>query len=86
MQLLLSHSLIFKYHEMLAKVHTFFTMKIPSKWELQQIKFNDSSDIDFEDFMNLCKKCTVKLYSLLVIDKTLASDNPLCFRHLLECL
>ena len=50
------------------------------------IKFNDSSDIDFEDFMNLCKKCTVKLYSLLVIDKTLASDNPLCFKHLLECI
>ena len=26
--------------------------------------------------MNLYKKCTAKSYSLLVIDATLASDNP----------
>ena len=35
--------------------------------------------------MNLCKKCTVKPYSFLVIDATLASDNSSCFRkNLLE--
>ena len=28
-------------------------MKIPNKRELQQITFNQSSYIDFEDFMNL---------------------------------
>ena len=50
-------------------------MKIPNKRELQQITFNYSSDIDFKDFMNLYKKCTVKPYSFLVIDATLASDN-----------
>ena len=50
-------------------------MKIPNKWELQQIAYNHSSDIDFEDFMNLCKKCTAKPYSFLVIDATLALDN-----------
>ena len=33
----------------------YFTMKIPSKQELQQISFNHSSDIDFKDFMNLYK-------------------------------
>ena len=30
--------------------------------------------------MNLYKKSTVKAYSLLVIDATLASDNPLHFK------
>ena len=57
-----------------------FIMKISNKRELQQIAFNPSSDIDFKDFMNLYKKCTAKPYSFLVIDATLASDNPQCFR------
>ena len=30
--------------------------------------------------MNLYKKCTAKPYSILVVDTTLASDNPLRFR------
>ena len=35
--------------------------------------------------MNLYKKYIAKLYSFLVIDATLASDNPLSFRkNLLE--
>ena len=35
--------------------------------------------------MNLYKKCIAKPYSFLVIDTTLASDNPLRFRkNLLE--
>ena len=38
------------------------------------------SDTDYEDFINLYKKCTAKPYSFLVIDTTLASDNPLRFR------
>ena len=55
-------------------------MKNLNKQELQQIAFNQSSDIDFRDFMNLYKKCTAKPYYFLVIDATLASDNPLRFR------
>ena len=55
-------------------------MKIPNKWELQQIAFNHSSDIDFKDFINLYKKCNAKSYSFLVIDATLASDNLLLYR------
>ena len=39
----------------------YFVMKIPNKRELQQIAFNHSSDIDFQDFMNLYKKRTAKL-------------------------
>ena len=41
---------------------------------------NHSLDIDFKDFMNLSKKCTTKPYSFLVIDATLASDNPSRFK------
>ena len=55
-------------------------MKIQNKRELQQTAFNNSSDIDFQDFMNLYKKYTAKPYSCLVIDTTLASDNLSPFR------
>ena len=58
----------------------YFVMKLPSKRELQQIAFNHSSDNDLQEFMNLYKKCTAKPYSFLVIDTTVASDNPLRFR------
>ena len=60
-------------------------MKILNKQELQQIAFNHSLHIEFKDFMNLYKKYFPKPYSFLVIDTTLASDNPLHFRlNLLE--
>ena len=55
-------------------------MKIPNKGELQKISVNHSSDIDFQDIMNLCKKCTSKPHSFLLIDITLASDNSSFFR------
>ena len=58
----------------------YFIMKIPNKQELQQIASNNLSDIYFKDFMSLYKKCNSKSYSFLVIDATLASDNPLRFR------
>ena len=58
----------------------YFVMKIPNKRELQQIDFNHSSDVDFQDLTNLYKKCTVKPYSFLVIHTTLASDNSSRFR------
>ena len=59
----------------------YFVMKIPNKRRLPQTAFNKSSDIDFQDFLNLYKKCTEKPYSFLVIDTTLASDNSLHFRR-----
>ena len=58
-------------------------MKILSKREVQQITFNHSSDIDFQEFMNLYKRCTAKLHSFLVINTTLASDKFSCFRNFL---
>ena len=57
-------------------MHFFSVMRIPNKRELQQIRYNHSSDIDFKDFLNLYRKCTEKPYSFLVIDATLTSDNP----------
>ena len=60
-------------------------MKIPNKRELQQIALNHSSDIDFKDFIKVCKYYPAKSYSFLVNDATLPSDNPLRFRqNLLE--
>ena len=60
-------------------------MKTANKRELQQTGFHHSSDIDFQDFMNLYKKCTKKPYSFLIIDNSLASDNSSRFRkNLLE--
>ena len=58
----------------------YLVMKIPNKQEIQQIAFNNSSDIDFRDFINLYNKCTAKPYYFSVIDATLASDNPENFR------
>ena len=54
-------------------------MKIRTKQELQQISINNSSDIDFKDFMHLYKNILKNLF--LVIDTTLTSNNPLYFIH-----
>ena len=59
----------------------FFLMKIPNKRQIQQIALNHSSDIDFKDFIKICKKCTKEPYSFLVNDTTLQSSDPLRLRH-----
>ena len=43
----------------LNSTHYFF-MKIRNKQEVQQTAFNDSTDIDYQKFMNQYKKCTFK--------------------------
>ena len=60
----------------------FFTMKAPNKIELQQIALKHSSNIDFKDFMEIYKKNTAELYSFLVNDTTLPSDDPLRLRKI----
>ena len=63
----------------------YLVIKILNRRELQQITFNHSWDIDFQDFMNLYKNCNTNQYSVLVIDTTLPSNNYLRFRkNLLE--
>ena len=59
----------------------YFIMKVPNKRELKQIAFQTLSHVDFQDFINLYKKCTEKVYSFLVIYITLSSDNPSRFRE-----
>ena len=59
----------------------YFILKLLNKQELhQQIAFNHLSDIEFQDFRILCKKCTAAPNPFLVIVTTLASDGPLRFR------
>ena len=58
----------------------FFILKIPNKRELQQITLNYSSNIDFKDFIKICKKFIAEPHYFLVNDTTLSSDNPLRFR------
>ena len=58
----------------------YLIMKIPNKREIQQIVSDDSTDIDFKDFMKLYKNYTKGPYSFLVNDTTLSADNPLRFR------
>ena len=60
-------------------------MKFLNERQLWQIATNHLSDTDCKDFMNLYKKCTLKPYSFLVNDTTLALENFLRFRlNLLE--
>lgn len=49
----------------------YFIKRIQNNKELQQIIINESSDIDFKNFMYRYKK-----YICLVTDTTFASDNP----------
>ena len=59
-------------------------MKIPNKRELLQVALNDSSDIDFKDFIKTIKN-VLQSHIFLVNDTTSPSDNPLRFRkNLLE--
>ena len=48
----------------------YFILKIPNKRELHQIASNRSSDIEFKDFMQLCKVYTKELFSFLVNGRT----------------
>ena len=51
---------------MLISTH-YFIMEIPNLYEqLQQIIFNYSSDIDYYDFMRICRRWTNELYFVLV--------------------
>ena len=58
----------------------YLTMKIQNKRELQNIAINHSADIDYKDFLKICRNCTNEPYSFLTIDTTLLADNPMRFR------
>ena len=52
-------------------------MKIHNKRELENIAFNHSVNVDYNNFM---KKCTSEPNSFLAVDTTLLTDDPLRFR------
>ena len=56
----------------------YFIMKIPNKRELQQIAANHSSDFEFKDLIKfiLKKDYTKEIFSFLLNDATLPSDDP----------
>ena len=58
----------------------YLIMKIHNKRELQNIATNHSAVIDYEDFMNIYKRCTSEPYCFLTIDATLPASNPLSLR------
>ena len=45
----------------------YFIIQISNKQDIQQIAFNQSSDIDFKNLMRIYKKCTVKPYSFWLL-------------------
>ena len=57
----------------------YLIMKINNKRELQNIAFNHSADIDYNDFVKIYKEYTKEPYSFLTIDTTLPASDPLRF-------
>ena len=47
----------------------YLIMKISNKGELQNIAINHSADIDFKDFVKICREYTKELYSFFAIIK-----------------
>ena len=57
----------------------YLIMKINNNRELENIAFNHSADIDYNDFVKMYREYTKEPYSFLTIDTTLAASNPLRF-------
>ena len=65
----------------------YFIMKIKNREELQNIAFNHSAEIDYDDCKKTYRECTKEPFTFLTIDTTLPPSNPLRFRkNLLESL
>ena len=55
----LLHNLIFLFQKEVRLNSThYLIMKIHNKRELRNITANHSADIDYKDFMKICRKCT----------------------------
>ena len=50
-------------------------MKINNKRELQNIASNHSADIDFKDFIKICRECTKEPYNFLTIVTSLPASD-----------
>ena len=58
----------------------YLIMKIQNRRELQQIAINHSANIDYKDFLKICRNCTKEPYSFLTIGTTLPANDPMRFR------
>ena len=63
---------LFVFDDIIPDTLTILLWEFQNKQEVHQIAFNPSSNIDFQDFMSIYKKCTTKQYSILVTDTILA--------------
>ena len=65
-------------------------MKIHNKTKLRNIAINHSADLNYKDFINIYRKCTIELFFFfffLTIDSTLTANNSSRFRkNLLDSL
>ena len=55
-------------------------IKTNNKRELQNIAINHSTDIDYQDFMNIYRECTREPFNFLTIDTALPASDLLRFR------
>ena len=58
-------------------------MKINNQRDLQNIAINHSTDIDYQDFIKICRECTKEPYNFLTIDTKLPASDHLRFRKTL---
>ena len=58
----------------------YLIMKINNRKELQKSAINHTADIDYKDFVKICRECTKKLFNFLTNDTTLSASDPLKFR------
>ena len=54
----------------------YMIMEILNKKELQIIAINHSADIDYKDFVKICRSCTKEPFNFLTIDTTLPTCDP----------
>ena len=52
-------------------------MKTNNKRKLRNIAINHSADIDYQDFLRICRECAREPYNFLTIDGTLPASDPL---------
>ena len=67
----------------------YLIMKINNKRELQNIAINHSTDIDYQDFIEIYRECTKEPFNFLTKGTTLPASDPLRFRIfylILTCL
>ena len=58
----------------------YLIMKIHNRRELQQIAINHSADIDYQDFLKICRNFTKEPYSFLTINTILPANDPMRIR------